>query len=47
MLLINEAFDTVDPDILLKKIIYIWYQRKKLKVVSQLFSKQKTIYKIS
>ena len=44
---LSKAFDTVDHNILLKKIRYVWYQRKKLKMVSQLFNKQKTIYKMS
>ena len=39
-----KAFDTVDHDILLKKLDMC---RNKLKMASQLFNKQKTIYKIS
>ena len=43
---LSKAFDTADHDLLLKKIRYVWYQRNKIKMVLQLFNKQKTIYKM-
>ena len=42
----SKARDTADNNILLEKLDMYGYQRKKLKMVSQLFNKQKTIYKM-
>lgn len=42
---IQDLFDTVDHDITFK-IRYVWKQRKKLKMISQVFNKQKIFCKI-
>ena len=42
---IQDLFDTVDHDMTFK-IRYVWKQRKKLKMISQVFNKQKIFCKI-
>ena len=44
---LSKAFDTVDHSKLLKKIDVCGIKGKNLKMVSQLFNKQSTTYKMS
>ena len=44
---LSKVSDIVGRDILLKKLDIYGIKRKKRKMVSQLFKKQKTIYKVS